>query len=42
MLGLNLALQTFAFLKGEVQFINFQDPTRASYEKFVGSIAIAF
>lgn len=40
--GLNLALQNFAFLKGEVQFINFQDPAVASYEKFVGSIAIAF
>jgi hypothetical protein len=41
-LGLNFALRNFAYLKGEIQFLNFQDPTVDGYERFVSSIAIAF
>lgn len=41
-LGLNVQLTDFAFLKGEIQFLRFRDPATDSYEKFVASIAIAF
>jgi hypothetical protein len=41
-LGLNFALRSFAYLKTEIQFLNFQDPTTDGYERFVSSIAIAF
>ncbi len=40
--GLNFALTTQAFLKGEVHFNRFEAPASKNYELFISSITVAF
>ena len=41
-IGLNYRATSFAFLKGQIQLVSFQDPTISGYENFIASISIAF
>jgi hypothetical protein len=40
--GLNYAVTSSVFLKGEVQFFWYQNPSTKKYELFVASVAVAF
>lgn len=41
-LGLNIAVTPFTYLKGQVQFQGFENPAVESFETFIASISVAF